>query len=57
MVRQLALIYRKDKALSKALLGFIEVTLKNAVVDTMVRVPAKPAGPMERIAKAVPAES
>ncbi|MEO8097334.1 MAG: LysR family transcriptional regulator [Acidobacteriota bacterium] len=30
MIRQLALIYRKDKALSKAALGFIEVTLKNA---------------------------
>jgi hypothetical protein len=57
MVRQLALIYRKDKALSKALLGFIEVTLKNAVVDTMVRVPVRTAGPLERVAKAVPAES
>jgi DNA-binding transcriptional LysR family regulator len=33
MMRQLALIYRKDKALSKAALGFIEVTLKNAVID------------------------
>ena len=33
MVRQLALIYRKDKALSKAALGFIEATLKNAVID------------------------
>jgi DNA-binding transcriptional LysR family regulator len=33
MVRQLALIYRKDKALSKAALGFIEVTLKNAAID------------------------
>lgn len=32
MVRQLALIYRKDKALSKAALGFIEVTLKNAAI-------------------------
>ncbi len=30
MMRQLALIYRKDKALSKAALGFIEVTLQNA---------------------------
>ena len=27
MMRQLGLIYRKDKALSKAALGFIEVTL------------------------------
>jgi hypothetical protein len=33
------------------------VTLKNAVVDNVVRVPAKTAGPMERVAKAVPAES
>jgi hypothetical protein len=57
MVRQLALIYRKDKALSKAALGFIEVTLKNAEVDTMVRVPAKTAGPIDRIAKAIPAEN
>ena len=57
MVRQLALIYRKDKALSKAALGFIEVTLKNAAVDSMVRVPAKTAGPMERVAKAIPAEN
>jgi DNA-binding transcriptional LysR family regulator len=37
MVRQLALIYRKDKALSKAALGFIEVTLKNAAPDALVR--------------------
>jgi DNA-binding transcriptional LysR family regulator len=36
MVRQLALIYRKDKALSKAALGFIEVTLKNAAIDGVV---------------------
>jgi DNA-binding transcriptional LysR family regulator len=33
MVRQLALIYRKDKALSKAALGFIEVTLKHSAID------------------------
>ncbi|HEV8413201.1 MAG TPA: LysR family transcriptional regulator [Bryobacteraceae bacterium] len=57
MVRQLALIYRKDKALSKAALGFIEVTLKNATVDAMIRVPAKAAGPMERVVKAIPAEN
>ncbi len=30
MVRSLALVYRKDKALSKAALGFIEVVLKHA---------------------------
>ena len=57
MVRQIALIYRKDKALSKAALGFIEVTLKNAAVDSMVRLPAKAAGPMERVAKTLPAEN
>jgi hypothetical protein len=27
MIRKLGLIYRKDKALSKAALGFIQVTL------------------------------
>jgi DNA-binding transcriptional LysR family regulator len=30
MIRRLGLIYRKDKALSKAALGFIQVTLANA---------------------------
>lgn len=30
MVRRLALLYRRDKALSKAALGFIEVILKNS---------------------------
>jgi DNA-binding transcriptional LysR family regulator len=30
MIRQLGLIYRKDKALSKAALGFIQVILENA---------------------------
>jgi hypothetical protein len=29
-MRRLALIYRKDKALSKAALGFIQVTLDHA---------------------------
>jgi DNA-binding transcriptional LysR family regulator len=33
MVRQIALIYRKDKALSKAALGFIEVALRNAALE------------------------
>jgi DNA-binding transcriptional LysR family regulator len=33
MVRQLGLIYRKDKALSKAALGFIEVTMSHAVSE------------------------
>jgi DNA-binding transcriptional LysR family regulator len=56
MVRQLALIYRKDKALSKAALGFIEVTLKNALPDVIARVPARGTGAMERAVKTVPAE-
>jgi DNA-binding transcriptional LysR family regulator len=30
MIRHLGLIYRKDKALSKAALGFIQVILENA---------------------------
>lgn len=33
MDRQIGLIYRKDKALSKAALGFIEVTLNHAGLD------------------------
>lgn len=33
MVRQIGLIYRKDKALSKAALGFIEATLSHAVSE------------------------
>jgi DNA-binding transcriptional LysR family regulator len=57
MVRQIALIYRKDKALSKAALGFIEVTLKNAVTEALVRVPAKAESGMERVPKTVPAEN
>ena len=40
MVRQIGLIYRKDKALSKAALGFIEVTLSHAVTEA-VRIPAR----------------
>jgi DNA-binding transcriptional LysR family regulator len=30
LIRRLGLIYRKDKSLSKAALGFIKVTLDNA---------------------------
>jgi DNA-binding transcriptional LysR family regulator len=33
MIRRLGLIYRKDKALSKAALGFIQVTLAHSAVD------------------------
>jgi DNA-binding transcriptional LysR family regulator len=40
MERQIGLLYRKDKALSKAALGFIEVTLSYAGTDP-ARVPAK----------------
>ncbi|MGA8026124.1 MAG: LysR family transcriptional regulator [Bryobacteraceae bacterium] len=38
MIRRVALIYRKDKSLSKAALGFIQVTLENAGND--IGVPA-----------------
>ncbi len=57
MVRQLALIYRKDKALSKAALGFIEVTLKNAAIGTVNRVPPRGVSAAERTPKPVQAES
>jgi DNA-binding transcriptional LysR family regulator len=53
MVRQLALIYRKDKALSKAALGFIEVTLKNAVLEGSVRGPIRVPASGERALKTV----
>ena len=33
MIRRVGLIYRKDKALSKAALGFIQVTLENSGLD------------------------
>lgn len=55
MVRQLALIYRKDKALSKAALGFIEVTLKHAAAGAVPKSPAR-AGAAERASQTVPAE-
>ena len=54
MVRQVALIYRKDKALSKAALGFIEVVLENALGG---RVASRPAASGDRAIKAVPVES
>jgi DNA-binding transcriptional LysR family regulator len=56
MLRQIGLIYRKDKALSKAALGFIEVTLQHAAIDgtrAMVRVGERGSG--ER--KPLPAEN
>jgi len=41
MVRQIGLIYRKDKPLSKAALGFIEVALKNAATEDPGRVASR----------------
>ena len=40
MVRRLGLIYRKDKSLSKAALGFIQVTLENSGLVYTVGAPA-----------------
>ena len=40
MARQLGLIYRKDKSLSKAALGFIQVTIDHAGSREMHRLPA-----------------
>jgi DNA-binding transcriptional LysR family regulator len=37
MIRRLGLIYRKDKALSKAALGFIQVVLDNLADQQTVR--------------------
>jgi DNA-binding transcriptional LysR family regulator len=49
MERQIGLIYRKDKALSKAALGFIEAALSYAGhLGEPVRVPARGAGSAER---------
>jgi DNA-binding transcriptional LysR family regulator len=56
MERQIGLIYRKDKALSKAAIGFIEVTLSHAAING-ARVPAKSVGALERATgKSLPAE-
>jgi hypothetical protein len=49
MVRQIGLIYRKDKALSKAALGFIEVTMSHAVTEAAAP-PPKRVGVAERSA-------
>jgi DNA-binding transcriptional LysR family regulator len=54
MERVIGLIYRKDKALSKAALGFIEVTLAYAAAGA---VPAKRAGTERSTPRAVPIES
>jgi DNA-binding transcriptional LysR family regulator len=53
MVRTVGLIYRKDKALSKAALGFIEVALDNAFGG---RVTTRPAAFGDRALKSIPAE-
>ncbi len=50
MERQIGLIYRKDKALSKAALGFIETTLTHAG-DEPTRVPSRPAVSIDRVSK------
>jgi DNA-binding transcriptional LysR family regulator len=50
MDRQIGLIYRKDKALSKAALGFIEVTLNHAGLET-VWMPPRSVSPAKPAAK------
>ena len=55
MVRQIGLVYRKDKALSKAALGFIEVTLSHAVSDSVS--PSKRPVGGERFPKAAVSEN
>jgi hypothetical protein len=56
MVRQIGLIYRRDKALSKAALGFIEVTMSHAGLESSA--PPKRMATAERgIIKAAPAEN
>ena len=54
MVRQIGLIYRKDKALSKAALGFIEAVLENALGGG--RMTSRPAASGDRATKVIPAE-
>jgi len=55
MVRQIGLIYRRDKALSKAALGFIEVTMSHAAPEAVA--PPKRMATVERgVLKAAPAE-
>jgi DNA-binding transcriptional LysR family regulator len=45
MVRRLGLIYRKDKALSKAALGFIQVVLDNVGDESAGKPKVKPNAP------------
>lgn len=55
MVRQIGLIYRKDKALSKAALGFIEVTMSHAATESAGL--SKRVGTERSSQRAVPLES
>ena len=50
MERQIGLIYRRDKALSKAALGFIEVTLNHAGLEP-ARMPPRSVVPEKPAAK------
>jgi DNA-binding transcriptional LysR family regulator len=52
MVRQVALIYRRDKALSKAALGFINIVLEHAAM-VGGRVALRPAASGDRVTKLV----
>ena len=54
MMRTVGLIYRKDKALSKAALGFIEAVLENAFGRG--RMASRPLAAGEHLAKVVPSE-
>jgi len=42
MIRRLGLIYRKDKALSKAALGFIQIVLENVTNEAGMELPKLP---------------
>jgi len=52
IVRQVALIYRRDKALSKAALGFINIVLEHAAM-VGGRLPLRPAASGDRVTKLV----
>jgi DNA-binding transcriptional LysR family regulator len=52
MVRQVALIYRRDKALSKAALGFINIVLEHAAM-VVGRMALRPAASGDRVTKVV----
>jgi DNA-binding transcriptional LysR family regulator len=53
MMRKLGLIYRKDKALSKAALGFIQVILEHAGGSTLMLSAAGASSPRTMLPKAV----